>query len=166
MTLDETVRVLAVVVSLWPQMRLEAATPDAWHHVLGDLPAADVEAAVIRLGRVQERPPSTATIRREVARAAGALAPDPDAALQSLLDVTAHDGEGRSTLHPTVRGLYDALGGCRGIRDASPGTLRAQFRDLYAAASERHDRGILGGGALAPMLEARSRGWELPRGSE
>ena len=67
MTPSETVLLTRYVKACCPQQQIDDYTPDAWHDLLGDLPAADCREAVIAVAKRQPFV-SPAEIRAEIKR--------------------------------------------------------------------------------------------------
>lgn len=66
MNAAETTRLLAIAASLWPAMRLEEHTAEAWSLVLADVPYADAAEALKALALSSTFPPAVADVMREV----------------------------------------------------------------------------------------------------
>lgn len=143
----ETVALTALITQIWPSMKLNAYSADAWHPVLEDLPYAIAEHAVLILARSHSGYIQPYDIRRQAAKSAGLLAPDEADALQMALDVAGNSGTGASLLPPAVRDAYWAMGGSQGFQ-ALPGVLRPQwgrvYRDCVIAREEQLLAGDLG----------------------
>jgi hypothetical protein len=150
----ETVRLLALVTRLWPWAQLQVGTPQAWQLAMDDLPYALVEQALLAVARTEQRPPTVATLRHQVAATAGLLAPDEDVAWGLALAVASKEGVGRKHLPGPVAEAYDTVGGAHGMTmQGAPATVRAQYRDAYRAARDRHDRALLAGDLAGPLLQ-------------
>jgi hypothetical protein len=151
----DTVNLLRLVGEIWPSMRINPHTPDAWHPLLQDIPRDAAITAVRRLAMVSSSYLAPADIRREVASAAGLLPPGEDTAWELALAVAVDEGYGRSTLPGAVRATYDALGGAPSIRNGLPGPTRAQFGQAYRRIAEDLERSVLGSD-LGEGLELRA----------
>lgn len=143
----ETVALTALITQIWPSMKLNAYSADAWHPVLEDLPYAIAEHAVLILARSHSGYIQPYDIRRQAAKSAGLLAPDEADALQMALDVAGNSGTGASLLPLAVKDAYWAMGGSQGFQ-ALPGVLRPQwgrvYRDCVIAREEQLLAGDLG----------------------
>lgn len=143
----ETVALAALITQIWPSMKLNAYSADAWHPVLEDLPYAIAEHAVLILAKSHSGYIQPYDIRRQAAKSAGLLAPDEADALQMALDVAGNSGTGASLLPPAVKDAYWAMGGSQGFQ-ALPGVLRPQwgrvYRDCVIAREEQLLAGDLG----------------------
>jgi hypothetical protein len=143
----ETVALTALITQIWPSMKLNAYSADAWHPVLEDLPYAVAENAVLILAKSHSGYVQPYDIRRQAAKAAGLLAPDEADALQMALDVAGNSGTGASLLPPAVKDAYWAMGGSQGFQ-VPPGVLRPQwgrvYRDCVIAREEQLLAGDLG----------------------
>jgi hypothetical protein len=143
----ETVALTALITQIWPSMKLNEYSADAWHPVLEDLPYAAAEHAVLILAKSHPGYIQPYDIRRQAAKTAGLLAPDEADALQLALDVAGAQGTGASMLPPAVKDAYWAMGGSQGFA-AMPAVLRPQwgrvYRDCVAAREEQLLAGDLG----------------------
>lgn len=143
----ETVALTALITQIWPSMKINAYSADAWHPVLEDLPYAIAEHAVLILAKSHSGYIQPYDIRRQAAKSAGLLAPDEADALQMALDVAGNSGAGASLLPPAVKDAYWAMGGSQGFL-ALPGVLRPQwgrvYRDCVIAREEQLLAGDLG----------------------
>lgn len=126
----ETVALTALITQIWPSMKLNTYSADAWHPVLEDLPYAIAEHAVLILAKSRSGYVQPYDIRRQAAKTAGLLAPDEADALQMALDVAGNSGAGASLLPPAVKDAYWAMGGSQGFL-APPGVLRPQWGRVY-----------------------------------
>lgn len=143
----ETVALTALITQIWPSMKLNEYSADAWHPVLEDLPYAAAEHAVLILAKSHPGYIQPYDIRRQAAKTAGLLAPDEADALQLALDVAGVQGTGASMLPAAVKDAYWAMGGSQGFM-AMPAVLRPQwgrvYRDCVAAREEQLLAGDLG----------------------
>lgn len=144
MTPTQTVQLVTIITQLWPSMKLNEYTPDAWHLVLEDLDHDDARAAVAVLARTKSGYITPHDIRHQCARAAGLLPPEEGAALQMAVTVAGNLGTGASLLPGPVRAAYWDMGGSSGFQGA-PSVLRAQWRTVYGDAVEAYERDLLGG---------------------
>ncbi len=144
MTPSETVTLIALVRALWPGMRMEEATPDAWHEVLGDLPASEAAQAVKMLARTHPGYIGPADIRRAVYDATGVLSgASRETALARVASVASDQGVGRGALGPLAAQVYDALGGAPVIANMPSGVLRREFREIWDESVRARDERLL-----------------------
>lgn len=146
MTPQEAIGLLALVRATWPGMSVVEGMDRTWAALFSDVPAGAATEAVLRLGRRTSRFLAVADIRREVARMAGLLAPDEDLAWRGATAVAVDGGLGRNQLHPVVAAVYTDMGGASGPLALGGTTVRAQFRDAYRQARDRHDADVLDAG--------------------
>jgi len=143
----ETVALTALITQIWPSMKLNEFSADAWHPILEDLPYANAEHAVLILAKSHPGYIQPYDIRRQSAKTAGLLAPDEADALQMALDVAGMQGAGAGMLPPAVKDAYWAMGGSQGFATL-PAVLRPQwgrvYRDCVTAREEQLLAGDLG----------------------
>lgn len=164
MTPTETVKLVAVIRKIWPSMKIDEHTPDAWHIVLSDLPLDAALSAVNHLARTRSGYIAPADIRRQVAAAAGLLPPTEADALQAAAYVAGSQGAGASRLDPTVREAYRAMGGPTAF-DAPPSILRPQWARVWASVVAKREDELLAGDLGAALTERRALTAE-PAGAE
>lgn len=155
MTPTQTVQLVAIISEIWPSMKLGSHTPDAWHTVLGDLPYADAVAAVQHLARTRGGYIAPADIRRQVAAAAGLLAPNEAEALADAAEVAGRQGLGAMHLHPVTYEAYRAMGGPTAF-DAPASVIRPQWARVYAAVVTRHEDALLTGDLGTAIRQRRA----------
>lgn len=155
MTPTQTVQLVAVIKQIWPSMKIDDHTPDAWHVILDDLAIDDALAAVRRLARTRSGYITPADIRRQVAATAGLLPPAEAEGLTAAAAVAGSQGLGASKLHPVVREAYRAMGGPTAF-DAPPSVIRPQWGRVYAAALAKYEDTLLGGDLGAAVAERRA----------
>lgn len=141
----QTVQLVRLIAQIWPSMRINEHTPDAWHPLLEDLDFDAAVQAVKDVAKVSSAYIAPADIRRQVAASAGLLAPSEDVAWQQAVDVALAEGIGRSRLHPAVAQAYANVGAAPGIRQGQPGPTRAAFITAYRQIRETHERHVLAG---------------------
>lgn len=114
MTPHETLLLARYVKACCPQQAIDEYTPDAWHDLLGDLPATDCREAVIAVAKRQPFV-SPAEIRAEIKRIRRDRL---DREVMPALDAGLADQPGRyqAELHAAVRRIADG----RHIRLALP----------------------------------------------
>jgi hypothetical protein len=153
-TPSETAKVIMMVRAASPQQRL-ADEPtvllNVWHSIIGDLPFAEVEKAVIAHYRAATDPWITpGQIRRRVATTFGLLAPSEDEAW--ALAQRWSRREIRLDALPSAVGLAcEAV--AEVLRSEAPvGVRHSAFRDAYRASAQRHNE---------RALEASAGSWDL-----
>lgn len=144
MTPTETVRLIALIAQLWPNMKINEYTAEAWHPIFEDLPLREAVDAVRSLSRASGGYIAPADIRREAARSAGLL-PAPEAeALRMAARVAGDLGTGRGALPEPVRRAYDLMGGSQGF-NAPESVTRPQFGRIYREVCDEYVRELLVG---------------------
>ncbi|CAB4158970.1 Replicative helicase inhibitor G39P, N-terminal [uncultured Caudovirales phage] len=144
MTPVEVSEVLAYASAAHPYISLSKETVAVYADLLADLDYEATKRAVRRLSASNERFPSPAIIRKEVARLAGVLPPDASDALAEVL--TQMERHSRQIgiepwSHPIVEEVVRSLGGLYRFRmSEQPDTLRAHFLRVYDKATEKHER--------------------------
>lgn len=153
MTPTQTVQLVAIVRQLWPSMKIDQHTPDAWHTALDDLDLADALAAVRYLARTRSGYVMPADIRRQVAAAAGLLPPTEAEALAAAAEVAGAQGLGASRLDPVTYEAYRAMGGPTAF-DAPPSVIRPQWARIWSTVAAKHEDALLAGD-LGAAVESR-----------
>jgi hypothetical protein len=158
MTPAETTKVLALLKASYPRQAVGRDNMKAYALMLGDLPFADVQRAVVRHVAESNWFPSIAELR-EAATGAASSAPDFDEAWAEVCSEIRRVGNyGRPEFsHPAVAAAVDAVGWRNLCLSTTPGVERAAFRDCYAAGRKRHVGQVqlgrlLESGPLAPLL--------------
>jgi hypothetical protein len=154
MTPTETVKLVKVIRSLWPSMRLDEHTPDAWHVVLDDITLDDALSAVRYLARARTGYIQPADIRRRIADAAGLLPPTEAEALADAARIAGLRGEGASKLHPATYRAYRAMGGPTSF-EGPPTVLRPQWGRIWADVTRRYEDELLSGDLGHAVEQAR-----------
>jgi hypothetical protein len=154
-TRDEARQLLALVASFDGRRSFGTYDVEAWLSVLGDVGWDEAHAAVLAHYATRTDCVMPAHVRRHAAATSGRLAPDDDEAFRLAAAVASAEGEGRGQLHPAVRDAYDTVGGSYGFA-VPASTVRAQFRDAYRSARERHDERVLLGRLDVIALESSS----------
>ena len=154
MTPTETVRLVAIIKQLYPSMKIDSHTPDAWSLVLDDVPIDDALNAVKHLARSRGGYIQPYDIRRQVIAACGLLPPNEAEGLQDAAFVAGQRGEGASKLHPVVRRAYRAMGGPTAF-DAPPSVIRPQWHRVWEDVVRVHEEELLAGDLGAAISKAR-----------
>lgn len=144
MTPIEVSEVMAYMASAYPYINLSKETVAVYADLLADLDCETTRRAVRRLTALEERFPSPASVRKEVARLSGAFPPDATDALNEVLEQmtrSARQIDLEPWSHPIVSEVVQSLGGLYRFRmSEQPDTLRAHFLRLYTSAIEKHER--------------------------
>lgn len=155
MNAEECARLVSVVRTLYPAQRFDDNPTNvvkAWGFVVADVDADEAHAAVVRLARRGQTWCSPGDVRREVATARNVLAPDVDALLADVREVTRREGIGRRQLHPVARRVYDSVGGQLMIaRMDGRGLL--QLRRTLDEQAQLYDRKVLDEQLPPPTVE-------------
>ena len=180
MTLAEVLELLGRVQITWPRTRWEAPVEfvgEVWLPYLADLPVDAVRATLIDLPP-SPWAPAPAELRVAVLdRIAPDTAPDVDQAWAEVKAGVARwgwaapyhrpfdaDDEPRTWSHPAVADAVEAFGWSNLCNPSdNPTADRAQFRDFYLAARERHRPRRTPPAAAAALEEARRPPRELPQ---
>ena len=144
MTPVEVAEVLAYASAAHPYISLSKETVSVYADLLADLDYEATKRAVRRLSASNDRVPSPAVIRKEVARLAGVLPPDAsDALTEVLMQMEKHSRQLalEAWSHPIVEEVVRSLGGLYRFRmSEQPDTLRAHFLRVYDKATDKHER--------------------------
>lgn len=151
----ETTALTALIGQIWPSMRLDEFTADAWHLILEDLPFDVAQHAVAALAKARPGYIQPYDIRRQAAKTAGLLAPDEADALQQCVTVAGNMGTGARALPGPVQDAYWAMGGSQGFT-APPAVLRPQFGRVYRDCVAARDEQLLGGDLGEAIETARA----------
>lgn len=154
MTPPEAVQLVRIVRQLWPSMKIEEHTPDAWHMVLDDIELGDALKAVRHLARSRSGYIAPADIRRRVAAEAGLLPLAEAEALNAAARVASLKGVGASGLDLVTQQAYRDMGGATAF-EAPMGVLRAQWAKVYHAIAEPYVEELLAGDLGAVVAQQR-----------
>jgi hypothetical protein len=147
MTPIEVSEVMAYMASAYPYINLSKETVAVYADLLADLDCETTRRAVRRLTALEERFPSPASIRKEVARLGGSLPPDATDALNEVLEQMQRQSRQQPIekwSHPIIDEVVQSLGGLYRFRmSEQPDTLRAHFLRLYQSAVEKHERATI-----------------------
>lgn len=152
----ECAALVAMVKSLYPAQAFDSDPHNvvkSWGYVVRDLGYDESRAAVARLSRCGQQWCSPGDVRREVARARNVLTPDVDRLLGECREVAAHNGLGRSLLHPAAQAAYLSVGGAQAIRRMDSRGLQSLRRAIEQQA-EQHDQRTLESDTLPPAADA------------
>lgn len=151
----ETAAILAVLSSAFPYAKVSKETAALYHEVWKDLDYESCQSAISALIRTSEMFPSASTVRREVLRQGGQMAPSSAEAWWQVTRMVSEVGRyGRPEFdNPTIKRAVEAIG-WREICDSdNQGVLRAHFVKMYDKLAEEHDRS-----ALLSTIGALTRG--------
>jgi hypothetical protein len=144
MTRAEQKKILAILITAWPEHRLPDTTLQLYAELLADLPYAAVVAAVRRLIQTRVYPtiPTVGEIRRTVADLMLPRLPTPDEAWAQVSEANRrwgymHPQQALDSLHPLVRRVASAIGWRAICESEQPDVIRAQFTRLYGYALDR-----------------------------
>lgn len=154
MTPVQVSEILAYASAAHPYVTLSKETVAVYVDQLSDLDHDAATRAVRRLVATQDRFPSPAGIRREVARLNSALAPTALDALAEVMEQVQRSSRGLGLepwSHPLIATTVEAVGGVWRFRMTEQfDTLRAHFLRTYDKGAEQHDRNaVLSRGARA-----------------
>jgi hypothetical protein len=155
MTPSETVRLVGVISQVWPSMKLDSHTPDAWSLIFDDVALADALDAVRHLAKVRTGYISPADIRRQIATTHGLMAPSEAAGLAAAAAVAGRQGEGASKLDPVTYAAYRAMGGPTAFEEKQA-IIRPQWGRVWAECLREHEDRTLSGN-LGELVEATRR---------
>lgn len=162
MNSKETTKLVALIAQLWPAMKINAATPDAWHLVLSDLPFDVAQQAVANLAKSKIGYIGVADIRHQAAEDAGLLAPEEGIAYDMAVKVASNYGTGARMLPGPVQDAYWQIGGAQAFED-SVFMVRARWNKIYAACCEKRVKELLSGDLGSSIAAARSAAIEAPQ---
>jgi hypothetical protein len=141
----EAASVIAILAAAFPQWPASRETVAVYVDALVDLDHQQVREAVRELIFTEERWPSIAAIRRQVAIRSHVLAPTP---VDAWAEVTRHSANGgRKSLpawsDPAISETVTAIGWWNICASSNLETLRAQFLRLYEEVRKRSDATVL-----------------------
>lgn len=144
MTPTQTVQLVALISQIWPSMKLNEFTADAWHPLLEDIEFEAAGRAVNILAKTHDGYIAPSDIRRQVVRDAGLLPVSEATALQLAVTVAGNLGAGRRALPRPVQRAYDLMGGSQGFA-APESVIRPQFGRIYREVCAEFERDLLAG---------------------
>lgn len=153
MTPTEAVKLVGVIRQIWPSMKIDQYTPDAWHMALDDVSLEDALAAVRHLARSRGGYVQPVDIRRRIAEAAGLLPRTEAEGLANAANVAGNRGAGASKLDPVTYRAYRAMGGPTAF-DAPMSVIRPQWARVWSDVAQRYEEELLAGD-LGREVEAR-----------
>lgn len=144
MTPTEAVKLVGIIRQIWPSMKIDQFTPDAWHMALDDVSLEDALAAVRHLARSRGGYVQPVDIRRRIAEAAGLLPLTEAEALANAAQVAGNQGAGASKLDEVTYRAYRAMGGPTAF-DAPPSVIRPQWARVWSDVAQRYEEELLSG---------------------
>lgn len=153
MTPTEVVKLVGVIRQIWPSMKIDQYTPDAWHMALDDVSFEDALAAVRHLARSRGGYVQPVDIRRRIAEQAGLLPCSEAEGLAEAARVAGNQGVGASKLDPVTYRAYRAMGGPTAF-DAPMSVIRSQWARVWSDVAQRYEEELLAGD-LGRAVEAR-----------
>lgn len=138
----ETAQIVGYLAAAYPGWTITDDTIDVWAQELGDLDFHAAQVTARELVRSDTRWPTIANFRRLYAERAGLLAPPwSDAwaeATAAPFDEWQHIPP-PTWSHPAVKAAVDIIGRWEIAHAYEPGTLRAQFRNVYEQQAQKFD---------------------------
>jgi hypothetical protein len=158
----EVSELLAYAAAAHPYVNLSKESVAVYVDLLGDLEYEPAKRAVRRLLALNDRFPTAAALRREVARLQGVLAPSATDALNEVMEQMQRSSRGDGIepwSHPAIEQTVAAVGGLWRFRmSEQPDTLRAHFLKMYEKTADQQDRETVltrGAGQLGSSRETR-----------
>lgn len=161
MTSEETTKLVALIAQLWPAMKINEYTADAWHPALADLDIDDAVTAVYALIKSSPGFIGIADIRRRAAAMAGLLAPDEGDAFDMAAKVGLNSGVGARMLPGPVQDAYWQMGGAPAFEDPA-GMVRSRWNKVYAGCVAKRETELLVGDLGAAIANTRASAAALP----
>lgn len=165
----ETMALLRLITGYHPGFAMNDQTPAAWHHALGDIPAADATAAVHAHYATGGPWIMPADVRRRVVASRGLLPPDVETAYAQAREMNRWLDRRvgpEPTTHPAVYATMSKHKGGIGweILDGPEGYAHKRFAEAYTLVSARDAERALT--TPLPELESAIRAPKaLPAGS-
>lgn len=161
----ETTKLVALIAQLWPAMKINEFTADAWHPALADLDLNDAVAAVYALIKSNPGFIGIADIRRRAAAMAGLLAPDEGDAFDMAVKVGLNTGIGARMLPGPVQDAYWQMGGAQAFEDPA-GMVRSRWNKVYATCVAKRETDLLVGDLGAAIANTRASAAALDRAGQ
>ena len=141
----EAASLIAIVSAAYPQWPANRETVAIYADALADIPYDIALNAVRDLILTEDRWPTIATIRRQVAIRLHQLAPTPLEAWAEVhaLAQTGGANSAPNFTHSAIGQTVAAIGWWEITRSTNPETMRAQFLRLYSDSRQQHDHEIL-----------------------
>lgn len=154
MTPTETVRLVSVISQVWPSMKIDSHTSDAWELIFDDITLDDALDAVRHLAKVRTGYITPADIRRQIATTYGLMPPIESVGLSRAAEVAGKQGEGASKLDPVTYAAYRAMGGPTAF-DEKQAIIRPQWARVWADCARDHEEKLLSGDLGAQIEKIR-----------
>lgn len=151
----ETTTLVALIHQLWPAMKINDATPDAWHPALADLTLDDATAAVYALVKSHHGYIGIADIRHQAADNAGLLPIEEGIAYDMAARVGLNSGLGARMLPGPVQDAYWQLGGAPAF-EGDAQIVRSRWNKIYAACRDKLTKELLAGDLGAAIQASRT----------
>jgi hypothetical protein len=150
----ETTKLVALVAQLWPSMKINDFTADAWHPALADLPLDAATTAVMNLVKFKIGYIGISDIRRQVVEDAGLGHVEEGIAYDMAAKVGLNSGTGARALPGAVQAAYWQMGGSPAF-DGDAGMVRARWNKIYAACCEARTKELVTGDLGQAIVQAR-----------
>lgn len=166
MNSKETTKLVALIAQLWPAMKINEFTADAWHMVLSDLPMDAAQQAVANLAKSKLGYIGVADIRHQAAEDAGLAPVEEGIAFDMAAKVGLNQGTGARMLPGAVQDAYWQMGGSQAF-EGDAAMVRSRFNKIYAACCAKREKELLSGDLGASIAAARAAAViEAPRRQE
>ena len=139
---SDTAKIVTLFAAAYPGWTPTPETVTVWCSALGDLDAEPAVAVADEIIRTGARWPTIATFRRLYAERAGLLAPPWSDAWAEATAVPYDEWQPTDPpkwSHPAVKAAVDIIGRWEIAHAYEPGTLRAQFRNVYEQQAQKFD---------------------------
>lgn len=150
----ETTKLVGLIAQLWPAMKINEFTADAWHPALADLTLDDATTAVYALVKGRPGYISVYDIRHQVAEAAGLLPIEEGIAYDMAAKVALNFGTGARMLPGPVADAYWQMGGAPAF-EGDAAMVRSRWNKIYAACCDKRNKELLAGNLGAALRTAR-----------
>jgi hypothetical protein len=144
MNSKETTKLVALIAQLWPAMKINEFTADAWHMVLSDLPMDVAQTAVANLAKAKLGYIGVADIRHQAAEDAGLGHVEEGIAFDMAAKVGLNSGTGARMLPGAAQDAYWQMGGSQAF-EGDAAMVRSRFNKVYAACCEKRTKELLSG---------------------
>jgi hypothetical protein len=162
----ETAKLVGLIAQLWPAMKINEFTADAWHMVLSDLPLDVAQTAVANLAKAKLGYIGVADIRHQAAEDAGLLYVEQGIAYDMAAKVGLNAGTGARMLPGPVGDAYWQMGGAPAF-EGDAAMVRSRWNKIYDACCEKRQKELLSGDLGASIAIARaSAAIDAPRRQE
>lgn len=141
----EVASIVAVIAAAFPQWPATKETVAIYADALSDVDYNEARKAIREIILTEDRWPTVARIRRQVAHRLGLLAPSSAEAWSEVNSACATSGANvrQTWSHPVLAETVNALGWYNICASTNRETLRAQFTRSYEDSQKRHDVDVL-----------------------